>query len=383
MKKPILIIAILTLIVLIYGCERQQQLQPSGKKVKVGVIGPFSGIDKFKGGDGLKGIRTVLNMYPYLNNGDVIELVLEDDQNEPDLTVKALRKLTGDDNVAAIIVLSTSASVLAVNAIADDYKTPILALLATHQDIARNTSYVSQFCFDNIFQGMVAALFVMDELLIDRVAVFKNPGSFHSSSLADEFIKKYESLGGQVTDIVPVYPGTDITETILDVIRENGAELLYLPIHAKKLIEILTTIDNMGWDPEEMGSDGLLSTVRRHYENEMEHLEGLMAIDFYFEDVLQTSFGKKAGKTYRKLYNNERASTYVAAGAEGMAVVLQAMNRCSNTGDRECINSMLRDTTDFEGLMGLVTIQPNGKAVRPLIVNVIRNGRMKFVVKVY
>ena len=44
---------------------------------------------------------------------------------------------------------------------------------------------------------------------------------------------------------------------------------------------------------------------------------------------------------------------------------------------------MLHDTQDFEGLTGKISIKSNGKAVRPLIVNTIKNGRTKFVVKVY
>jgi len=380
-KKITYIAIILTLVFQLIGCDRQQQIQPSGKKVKVGIIGPFSGDDIYKGKDGLEGIRTGMQMYPYLDNGNSIELVIEDDKNDPELTVKALKKLTEVENVSAIIILSTSASALAVNTVADEYKTPVIALLATHPDIAKDTSFVTQLCFDNIFQGMVAALYVMDELLIDNVAVFKNPSSYYSTSLADEFIKKYESLGGRVTDIVPVNPATEITEQILDVIRENGAELLYLPIEAKKLIEILQTTEKMSWNPKKMGSDGLLSAVLRKHEKDIGQLEGLLAIDYYTEDVPFTPFGKKASKTYQKLYKS-RGSTYVAAGVEGFAVLFRAMNLC-NTGDRECINSMLHSTNNFEGLMGKISIQTGGKVVRPLIVNAIKKSRMEFIVKVY
>ena len=36
--------------------------------------------------------------------------------------------------------------------------------------------------------------------------------------------------GGNITDIIPVNPGTDFTAQILDVFLENGTKLLYLPI---------------------------------------------------------------------------------------------------------------------------------------------------------
>lgn len=382
MKTFFYLTVIITLLFQTISCNRDQQIQPSGNKIKVGVIGPFSGSDKYKVEDGLKGFRTLQHMHPYLKNGDTVKLVIEDDRNEPALTVKAFRKLTEEDNVSAIIILSTSASVLAVNSIADDHKTPVLALLATHPDIARNTSYVSQLCFDNIFQGMVAALYVMDELLINNVAVFKNPNSFYSTSLANEFVRKYEALGGRITDIVQVNPDTDISEQDLEVIRSNGTELLYMPIKENEFIRILKTTADMDWNPQIMGSDGLLSTVLRQYEEDLDQLEGLLAIDFYTNDVPLTPFGKKASKSYWKLHNS-RGSTYTAAGFEGLALLFQAMNRCKDPGDRTCINTMIHDTRDFEGLMGTISIQADGKAIRPLIVNTIRNGRMKYVVKVY
>jgi branched-chain amino acid transport system substrate-binding protein len=382
MKLFIYFTVIIALLFPTTGCDKPSEVQPSGKKIKVGIVGPFSGRDKYKGEDGLKGVRTVQHMVPYLENGDEIELVVEDDRNEPELTVKAFRKLANEDKVAAVIILSTSASVLAVNSIADEYKTPVLALIATHPDIAKNSSYVSQLCFDNIFQGRVAALFVMDELLISKVAVFKNPDSNYSTSLAEEFARKYEELGGWITDVVQVGPETKMTEQVMNVVRENGAQALYLPIDEKELIRILKITNNMGWNPKKMGSDGLWTTVMRHYKEDLYLLEGVQAVDFYTDDLPHTSFGKRASRTYRKLYKR-KPSTYTATGAEGLAIIMRAMNRCKDSADRVCINTMIHDTRDFEGLMGTISILEDGKAVRPLIVNTVRNGRLKFVVKVY
>jgi len=51
--------------------------------------------------------------------------------------------------------------------------------------------------------------------------------------------------------------------------------------------------------------------------------------------------------------------------------------------DRSCINNMIRSTLDFEGIMGKISIGPNGKAARPLFINAIYGGKMKYIVKVY
>ncbi|NOQ46986.1 MAG: ABC transporter substrate-binding protein [Desulfobulbaceae bacterium] len=383
MKKISHLILVILLIVFLPGCsEEQQAITPSGKTIKIGIVGPMSGPEKAMGEESLEGIQAALHMHPYLKNGDGIKLVVADDQNEPELTVKAFRKLIDSDKVSAVILLSTSASALAVNSIADSHQVPVLVLLATHPEISKNTKFVSQICFDNTFQGKVAALFVCDELLIDRVAVFKNPDSFYSSSLADEFIRKFRSIEGQVTEVISIASETVDYDAILTHLREQNVQLLYLPVAAENVIAISRALREMDWDPMGMGGDGLLTNVLALHPEEVDHLDGFLAIDLYSSTIEATPYGKKAGKVFYSLYET-RNSTYPAAGIEGIALLMDAMNRCHNPADSACINTMVHDTVDFEGFMGKITIQPNGKALRPLIVNRIRGEHLEFVVKVY
>ncbi len=382
MKRLIHLAILIALVFLFNGCDQQSAIQPSGKKIKVGIIGPFSGSDLAKGKDGLKGIKAAMQLQPCLENGDGVELVVEDDQNEPSLTVKALEKLTESDKVSAILILSSSDPVLEIAPIADTYKTPILALIATHPDVTINTSFVSQLCFDDTFQATVAALFIKDDLLIDTVAVFSNPDSAYSSYLAAQFIRKFKSLGGRITETVSITQETDDYTNILESIRNKKTELLYLPIRSKDLIRIVKALKKMRWKPEMMGSDGLLSTVLTQHKEESGILEGILATDLYSSLMPLTSFGKEATKSFHSLFDG-RATTYAALGAEGYALLLNAMNRCSTPVNRACINQMIHNTSDFTGVMGKIWIKSNGKAVRPLVVNTIKHGRLEFVVKVY
>ena len=367
---------------LIAGCDRPTVIKPSGKTIKIGVVGPLSGPDRAMGEDGLRGIRTVMHMQPYLNNGDRVELVIEDDKNEPDLSVNGLKKLATEDKVSAILLLSSSSAGLAVNELADSYQVPVLVLLASHPDIAKEKKYVSQLIFDNIFQGRVAALFARDELLIDRVAVFHNSDSFHTTSLASEFIHKFEAIGGVVTENIQLVDDTDDFKDILERLQKTKTQLLYLPVDPEDFIRISKALDEIGWAPERMGSDGLVANVLRQHPEDADLLEGAIDIDLYAQDIQGTSFGEQSGKVYQQLFDKP-GNSFTAVGAEGYAIILQSMNRCTRPGDGQCINSMIHNIDSFEGLMGRISIHADGKAERPLIVNRIRNGRTQFMVKVY
>ncbi len=382
MKRLIHLAILIASVFLFNGCDQQSAIQPSGKKITVGIIGPFSGSHLARGKDGLEGIKTAMQLQPYLENGDGVELVVEDDQNAPSLTVKALKKLTEVDKVSAILILSSSEPLLEIAPIADTYKTPILAILATHPDITRHSSFVSQLCFDDTFQGTVAALFVMDELLIDTVAVFSNPDSSYSSYLAAQFMRRFKSLGGRITETVSLTQETDDYANILESIRNKKTKLLYLPIRAKDMMQIVKALKKMSWKPEMMGSDGILSTVLTQCKEESGLLDGILATDFHSHLMPLTSYGEKAIKTFHSLFDG-RPTTFTALGIEGYALLLNAMNRCKTPDNRACINQMLRNTINFTGVMGKISIKSNGKALRPLVVNAIKDGRLEFIVKVY
>ncbi|HHD56329.1 MAG TPA: hypothetical protein ENK89_01465 [Desulfobulbaceae bacterium] len=329
----------------------------------------------------MEGIQTALLMEPYLDNGDAIELVIQDDQNIPELSIKALKKLVTVDKVAAVILLSTSGSALAVNSIADDYRVPVLVLLATHPEISTGTRYVNQLCFDNIFQGKVAALFVRDELLIERVAVFMNPDSSYSRSLADEFMREFRSIEGQVIDVVPVTAETANYEEIAGRLQKQGVQLLYLPVDVKNVIEISRALEKTGWSPKVMGSDSLLTNALARYPEELYLLEGYLEIDLYSSDVKATPYLAQVKKIFRGHYTT-RNSTYPAAGFEGAILLMEAMNRCSDPAESACISSQIRTVENFAGIMGKISIQPDGKTRRPLIVNRISGKKLQLVVKV-
>lgn len=379
--KTILYYIVTILIVLLSGCSEEQAITPSGKAVKIGVIGPMSGPKQALGEESLEGIQTALHMHPYLDNGDTIKLIIEDDKNEPEQAVKAFKKLVSIDKVAAVLVLSSSASALAINDIADKHKIPVMILVGSHPEISKDRQFVSQICFDNTTQGKVAALFARDELLIDRVAVFKNPESFHSNSLAEEFIRKFRSIEGQITDVILIPSGKTVEyESILSHLRDQDVEFLYLPLDAEDILEVAQKLHEMGWAPEAMTGDGLLSSIDAHPQ--AKYLNGFLTIDLFSSTIEATSYGKKATRIFKELFET-RHSTYPAIGFEGMAILIGATNRCQNSVESECINNNLHNTVNFEGLMGKISIQPDGKALRPLIVNRIQNERLEFVVKVY
>jgi branched-chain amino acid transport system substrate-binding protein len=382
MKNFVYFSILLSLVFWLDGCDQKPAIQPSGKTVKIGIIGPFSGPVLAYGTEGLRGMETAAQLQPYLQNGDRIEMVVEDDKNDPELTVELLRKMVEENRVSAIMAFSSSKPVLAMAKVADKYKTPILAALATHPDVTRNNTFISQLGFDDDFQGIVAALFVRDDLLIDTVAVFNNPTSVYSSHLAAEFERKFKSIGGEITDSISFTEGTADLPEIIKGGYNHKPELLYLPISVKDVVRVVREVRKLDWKPEMMGGDGLISTMLAQHKEDIDLVDGMLATDFFAHGMPLTPFGNRARKKYMENYE-ETGTSHMALGAEGYALLLDAINRCSDPADRDCINRQIRSTTNFTGIIGNITIGSNGKARRPLVINSIQGGRSQFIFKVY
>ncbi len=388
MKKNYLLLLMVCFVAILVFLEQQHKahMKPSGIKVKVGIIGPISGENMTKGLMGLQGIKIAQQLIPYLNNGDEIEWVAKDDQDIPEKSVNALKSLAETDKVVAIIMFSGSDSVLAVTKIANQYKIPILTLFASHPDITKHSSFVNQFNFDDTFQANVAALYIRDELLIDKVAVITQADNMHLSYLASEFAQQFSAARGTITDTFEIQTTTQTDYTkILLAIKSKDPELLYLPVSLEHIFQIKLALIRLDWFPGIMASDGILASAKAQKNYPINLIEDILAIDAFSYDMQFTPFGERLLKKITSMgINTQDIGTYNALAMEGYALLIQVMNECDVLHKLPvCINNSIRSTFQFEGIKGLISFDKNGRSHRSLVVNTIHDGVTEFVVQVY
>ena len=114
--------------------------------------------------------------------------------------------------------------------------------------------------------------------------MIRDTGSFYSSQLADEFVKKFRSVGGTITDMRALEKKSGSYAEVLQALRKLGTELLYLPVDAKEAIRIVKAVDETGWSPEMMGGDGLLASALTQHPDDAGILDGMYATDFFSVD---------------------------------------------------------------------------------------------------
>ena len=371
-----------TLFFLVSGCDGPAPIASSGEVVKVGFIGPRQGSDLSQGQDMLEGVLAAQAILPLLNNGDSVEVIVEDSGDDPAATQRAMQKLVQEDGVAVLLLGLNSERLLQVSQFAESLQTPAIALIATHPDVVSGSAYINQLCFDDDTQGTVAAIFVRDELLIKRAAVIVEPDKPHSKYQQVAFEKKFSNTGGVLTGSHAV---TEVDEVLLRHLQARETELLYLPVSAQTVLQVRSILEEIDWSPEIMAGDGLLANVLGRFPEQAGNIEGIYATDLFSDKgdfVRYRRLGRAAEASFDDLFDGEE-STFTDLGVEGYAIVVHAMNQCLPETDRQCIKTAIRSTDNFEAIMAKISIDSSGKATRPVYVNTIENGLLDSVVKVY
>ncbi len=373
---------LLSLLLVLSACNKEPVIEANGESVTLAVLAPTEGLDGFKGRQAIKGMEWALSLYPLMDGGTGIDLMEVSVADEPAAVSEALRRLAADDKVLAVISLAGSNAMLAAAPLANRLEIPLLAASATNPEIVKGGSYVSQVIYDDSFQGAVAALFVRDDLLIKRVAVVSNPDNPYSRFLAGEFSRKFESIGGEIVEQVHLTGEAANYTRQFRGLHKKDPELIYMTVGTAKLMAVGVALNKLKWRPRLMGPDGALSSLVKQFPKRMKMFEGMLATDVYTRRVPLTRVGKEYSRVGRDVIN--QLDTFSVLGIEAMAIAARAVMACGEAAaTRQCVAGQVRQTRDFSGILGRITIGEDGRAIRPLVINSIKNGAIVYRVRVY
>jgi branched-chain amino acid transport system substrate-binding protein len=204
--------------------------EPTLAQVKVGVIQGLSGppaIVDF-GESYLQGIRLALKDHEATNPKTKIELVVYDDEANPQRAVSLAQRLVQNDGAPVVIGTVSSGNVLAFAPVLQRAGIPLIAgpSIATNittQFINEKPSY--------IFRCSMVEKFQIDDMLDWGVKTFKRIGLLHSTTgygnfAAKEIQEGVKARGAELVAIEAAAPGiSDLTSQMIKM-RDAGAELV-------------------------------------------------------------------------------------------------------------------------------------------------------------
>jgi len=348
------------------------------KEVKIGVVLPLTGGIAAFGETSKRGLDLAHEQNAKLSNGDTVKLVYVDDRSDKVEAASAAQKLIDKDKVAVILGEVASSNSMAMAPIAEKAKTPMITHASTNPRVTKGKKYVTRACFIDPFQGAVMAKYALDNGM-KKAVVVTDAKQDYSVGLSKAFKKAYTAGGGKIVKQVLINSGDKDFNAQVATIKAANPDIIAFTGYYNEAALLAKQARNMGVKTPFIGADGVGFPELVKIGGKA--TEGFMYTDHFNEAAASSPEAKAYVEAYHKKYN-KTADSMGALAADAYGMILNAMNACVKEGkasdDKECINAHLRNTKDYKGITGVISINEEGNAVKSAVVNEVKDGKFEY-----
>jgi len=359
MKKMLVLLMVLMLIMSsLSGCAKPAEAADSTETIKVGWIGSLTGDQAVWG---TCEFNTVKMMVEEVNAnggwlGRQVEAVGYDTKGDSMEAVNAVKRLTSQDKVVAIIGPNASGQAIAISSVLDAAKVADIATVATNPKVtvAEDGSvneYNFRVCFIDPYQGAVAAGYAFDELGFENAAILYDVADEYSQGLTEFFEKTFVEKGGKIVAKEAFKFGDVDFRPQLSKIKESNPDVIFMPYFFKEVALSAKQAREVGIEAPLMGGDGW--TSEQLLEMAGSAVEGSYVVNHLdFEDPDVQDF-KTAYKT--KYDSSVELNGYLAYDAFKL---LEEAVSIAGTADSVEIAKAL-EVAEVQGITGHINLSPD------------------------
>ncbi|MBQ8236185.1 MAG: ABC transporter substrate-binding protein [Clostridia bacterium] len=302
--------------------------------VKIGCLGPLTGDYAIYGTAVKNGAQIAVDELNAKGafEGIKFELLFEDSQGDGTKAVNAFGKLQDDGmNVSLGGVLSGETK----NIVATAAESGVLLITpsASALDcIGEDNAF--RVCFNDPQQGECAAQTIKDKNMATKIALFYDNGNDYCVGNITTFKAKAAELGLEIVT-EQTYTSSTNTDfsTQITAIKENGAELVFMPIYysdaAKFLRQASGKLDDLiifGVD----GLDGLIDECGAEYQADCEDV--ILLTPFYADATDDVTKGFV--DAYKAKFDGATPNQFAADGYDAVLAIAEAMKKNAFTADQ-------------------------------------------------
>lgn len=383
MKKGLSLLLAGTLILSVFatGCSKQTSSAPAESEViKIGVFEPMTGANAAGGQMELEGVKLANEMYPEVL-GKKIEIVVADNKSDKVEAANAAKMLVDQEKVTAIIGSWGSSYSIAAGPIVQEAKIPAVGASCTNPLVTLGNEYYSRVCFIDPFQGNVMASYAFNELKSKKAAIIKEVSSDYSVGLSKYFVESFVKLTGDPKSIVGeanYNTGDQDFTAQLTNIKQLNPDVIFAPGNYTESALLIKQARELGMTTPIIGGDTW--ETPEFVEIGGKAVEGAVFSTFFTTEVPITKESEKFLEAYKKKYNKEPAAV-TALAYDAYIMIVDAIKKSNSTDPAE-INKVLKQTKDFEGAAGIITLDGNGDAVKNAIIKQVKDGQFKYLTTV-
>ena len=395
MKKYLKIVALMLvaamLVVSVGACGKSSDSdKDSGSaKIKIGGIGPITGGAAIYGQAVKNAAEMAVEEINALGGDIQFEFKFADDEHDAEKSVNAYNTLK-DWDMQILMGTVTSSPCTAVSAESNADRIFTLTPSGSSTDcvggyadengnvtIARKDN-VYQMCFSDPNQGTASAQYIKEQNLGSKIAIIYNNGDNYSTGIYQKFIAEAKDLGLEIvsTTTFPDDTTTDFRTQINDA-KNNGADLIFLPIYYTPASLILQQARDLQYDVKFFGVDGMDGILTmENFDTSL--AEGVMLLTPFSadaDDQRTKDFVSKYQERYGEIPNQFAADAYdciyvlyEACKAQNITADMSASEICDKLIAQFSDSSFTFDGLTGEGMQwsssGEVTKPPKGMVIK-------------------
>lgn len=327
--------------------------------IRIGVIGPFTGDGATYGASMKRGADLV-----FMNNSKY-QIIYEDSRLIPKEGINAVYKLISVNNVDLIYGAAASSVSLAIAPITDKNNLVLFSSISTADDLT-SANYFVRNVPRNQLQGKTAASFLIQELGLNRIALF-NENDDYGVTISKGFKEELLRLNGNLVFEDSYLSSNRDFKVPLIRIKESEAQAVFIPGNYKESEIILKQAKEIGLNIIFIGGDG-------SYSPELIEIAGDAAENFYCTIMTlekKSDFYKKFYKLFINNYNSE-PDIYDAYAYEACSIILYSIELSGTKTDE--LYSFIT-TNEFQSLTGSISFSSNGDINRHFGILKVENGK--------
>lgn len=338
-KKMLVIIGIALLIIFVVIFTGRKE----SDTIKVGTIMSISGVVSTYGIQTRDAIQMAIDEINAEGGvlGKQVELIVEDDEKNPEKSMNALIKLATKDKVPAIIGALTSDCTLAITKEAQQRNVLLFTPTSTNDTVTDAGDLIFRACFKDSFQGSVMAQFAIETLGAQKGSVLYDMNNDYSTGLTKAFQETFESFGGELVAIESYAGGDKDFNAQITKIKAADPDVLFIPDYYNTISLVIKQVSNQGLDVTMLGADGW---------DELTGQAGDEAIGSYFCNHYSPDADdpdvEKFVRKYRGLYN-ATPNALAVLGYDSTYILLEAMERAGSTDPQKVKEAMMETDQKF------------------------------------
>jgi branched-chain amino acid transport system substrate-binding protein len=342
--------------------------KPAAEPIRIGVIGPLTGSNKLSGIHQRNGVILAVEEANRAGGiqGRPLEVLAEDDEGNPGLSLLAARRLI-QQGVVAILGPINSSCTLEVMPVCAQARVPLLTSSSTATRItAAGNRWVFRCIESDYFRMAALSEYLVDELNLKRIGILYEDDPF-GRGLKNDLSRSLARYGIELAYARSFTRDQASYEPELQRLSADSIEALGLFGITPDNLRIAAQVQRAGLSVQLFSPD----VNERYLAAENQGLEGLVATDSYYllrDKPAARAFMKRYTDRFRMAPGPHAGRAYDAAG-----ILVQAMER-SDRPQGESLRDAIFSTENYPGVTGDFNFKSNGDVVKKIHIVAIHNG---------